>query len=144
MEDPRESAVRFLNSTLQSAVLESFVTFTDSTQMRFISGDGQGADPVWLAETSAISLQTAQRTHDQRSSVVGYLHALLGRKVRSIDIDADGVLQIHLGVALIRVAPDTVNLERIWSITPGTPDPATRHAWRVSLNDERNVMFERP
>ena len=144
MDQTRETAVSFLNSTLQSAVFESFVVFTDSSQMRFISGEGQGAEPVWLAETSAMTLQTAKRTHDQRSSVVGYLHALLGKQIRQLDIDDAGVLSVHLGTALIRVAPDTVNLERIWSITPGAADPAVQHAWRVSLNDERRIEFTPP
>jgi len=140
----RKAAVDYLNSALRSAVLESFVVFTDSTQLRFVSGEGQGAEPIWLAETSAITLKTARRNHDQRSSVIGYLHALLGKQIKQITIDESCVLGVHLGVAQITIAPDSVNLERIWSFTPGAPDPVTNPAWRISLNDERQIEFEKP
>lgn len=142
MSDTRQSAVEFLNTTLRSATLESVVVFSDSTQMRLMSGEGQGGEPVWLSETSAMTLRTAKQTHTQRSSVVGYLHALLGRRIKQVVIDPDGVLKVHFGAALLEIAPDSVNLERIWSVTPTTPDPDMHQNWRIYLTDERNVVFD--
>ncbi len=150
-------ASEVVSTLLKGAQLDTIRVYSLIVQLGFLRIGGAENVPgeVWLSVSGNLTIEDESSTvgkvnpaidfFSSRERAISESYRLIGKEVAATTVSDSGFLEVHLGSKLLRVEADTDgDLEDIWSVTDGLPDPNSVHQWHVSLDDSGCLSVRAP
>ncbi len=131
-----------LTEMLVSKQIDSFQVFSLEIRFNFTSTENDKYGSCWLCTTGKIEIANKSSVFDSRPEVISRIYEALGDEVSDVSLLKTGAIEIHFSEFKLRISPQLENLETIWSLTPGTPDPFGNHEWSIFMTDCSELVLK--
>jgi len=131
----------FLRSKLLHAYIDCFRVYSIELQVNFLKQTDTEIQSCWLSVMEGITVTDSSEGISDSGNVLTSLHGLIGDKVGSVEILANGSLSIAFGSKVLKVFSDEPNFEMVWKVTPETPEPYAKHPWSVTFTDRSELVI---
>jgi hypothetical protein len=146
-----------LETMLKGTQLDTLRVYSMLIQLGFVRVNASDDLPrnVWVSASGRVTLAAMEESDAQSVSDIDFfarraaalrdLYLLIGGQVSSARATSSGTLEILLGSTVIRAEPEGEgDLEEIWEVTSGMPDPSPRSAWYVCLDSFGTISVRSP
>ena len=120
-------------------------------------GEGIAVTEAWVSVSGALRVMNSEHERpgsmqaadgdcffDARAAALGKLYRLIGEKVEAASVDGAGALTIDFQSARVKAESDGNDLEEVWAVMSGKPEPLAEHLWYVGSDAVGQVSVRRP